>query len=288
MVRLFKQFSSSEKGQALAIVLCLLAIGGLTIGVSLNYATTSLKGGQIIREDVKGIYAAGAGVEYVLWSLSENGTAPTQLSENVNRMAVNMTTVNQGTYTLYLGELVSDIGVHVDYLDVNGEMSSTNVSGRYEYTITIIWQAPQGEKPIKLTRVGARIPPDYSYLSGSAASFAENLATDDDDLTQTLDGQGAWLLNWEIPTPHPEVSENVTERTQSFYITGTGSQEGHYAWVIAQSQDVGTVGEITGTKYKITARATRPEDGRTTATIVADVMIRDDGAIFIVSWQISS
>ena len=53
MVRLLKQLLSSEKGQALAIVLGLLAIGGLTIAVSLNYATTSLKGSGIVEENMK-------------------------------------------------------------------------------------------------------------------------------------------------------------------------------------------------------------------------------------------
>ena len=55
MVILLKQFLSGQKGQALAIVLCLLAIGGLTITVSVNYASTNLKGSRIIEEKTEEI-----------------------------------------------------------------------------------------------------------------------------------------------------------------------------------------------------------------------------------------
>ena len=56
---------------------------------------------------------------------------------------------------------------------------------------------------------------------------------------------------------------------------------------VANRNDIGVVGEITGTSYKITATATRPGDGRATAKIVADIMI-EAGTIHIASWQISN
>ncbi len=284
MVRLLKQFLSSEKGQALPIVLGMLAIGGLTIAGSLNYATTTLNGSRILEEGTKGIYATGAGVEHALWSLG-NGISPsTQLTENINQMEVNIQTEEKGTYTLYLGELIEP-GVHCDYLDVDGDMVWDEVAQAYKYTITVTWQADPGEPSIKLLEVGARIPVGYSYQAGSAASFAENLSTDEP--AENLDGHGAYLLNWVLGTPRPEISEDEPVKTQTSYITGTGSQEGHYAWVVASREDVGAVGEITGTSYRITATATRPEDGRTTAKIVAEVMI-GGGITYIVSWQISN
>ncbi|GAG85332.1 unnamed protein product [marine sediment metagenome] len=92
------------------------------------------------------------------------------------------------------------------------------------------------------------------------------------------------MLNWELELPYPSVSGANPVQTQTFYIAGEGSQEGHYAWVVANRDDVGAVGEITGASYKITATATRPGDGRTTAKIVAEVMIAE--TTYIVSWQI--
>ena len=281
MVRLFKQLLSSEKGQALPIVLGVLVIGGLTITASLNYATTNLNSSRIIEEDIKGVYAARAGVEYALWSLGDNGTSPTQLPENINQMAVSMQTVEMGNQTLYLGELIEP-GEHSDYLSVDGEIIWDGIAGAYKYIVTVTLQC---ELTIHLKEVGVRIPVGYSYQSGSAYTFEENLSSDEP--VETLDAYGAYLLNWELPPPHPSVSQGNPVQTQTFYITGEGSQEGHYAWVIANREDVGVVGEITGTSYKITATATHPEDGRTTAKIVAYVMV-EAGAIHIISWQISN
>jgi len=284
MVRFWKRFLSGEKGQALPIVLAVLVLGGLTIAVSLSYTTTSLKGGQILQEKMKGAYAAGAGVEHVLWSL-ENSISPlTQLPENINRMEVNIQTEDKGTYTLYFGELI-ETGHHSDWLDIDGDMVWNEGAQAYEYTVTVTWQPESGEPEIHLEEVGARIPVGYSYQAGSATSFGENLSTNEPD--ETLDGHGAYLLNWELPPPRPSVTEDEPVQTQTFYITGEGSQEGHYAWVVANRSDIGAVGEITGASYKITAIATRPEGGKTTAKIVANVMI-EDGTIHIVSWLISS
>ena len=281
MVRLLKQFLSSEKGQALPIVLALLAIGGLTIAPSLSYATTSLNGSRILEEDMKGVYAAGAGVEHALWSLGKGISPSQQLPENINQMAVTIQTEERGTYTLYLGELIQP-GVHFDFLDVDGDMMWDGEAEAYKYIITV---SLQQESTMHLKEVGARIPAGYSYQSGSAASFTENLSTDEPE--EILDTRGVYMLNWELGIPQPSVSQENPVQTQTFYITITGTtseEEGDYAWVVANRTDVGAVGEIAGTSYKITATATRPEHGRTTAKIVADVMIGE--TTYITSWQI--
>jgi len=282
MIRFLQQMIKREKGQALPVVLVLLVIGGLTIVPSLNYTTTSLNSSQILGEKVKGIYAADAGLEDALWSLA-NGLSPaTQLSDNVNHMTVTIQFVNQGDYTLYFGELIQP-GEHNDYLTIDGEMAWDGGAEAYKYTITVTWQPNPGIPVIHLEEVGGRLPIGYTYQPESAADFAENLSTNEPD--ETTDSQGAYLLNWEFELPYPSVSTSNPVQTQTFYITGTGSQEGHYAWVVANREDVGAVGEITGTDYKITATAIRPENGKTTAKIVAEVVI-GDGTTSIISWQI--
>ncbi|MFC2025266.1 hypothetical protein ACFLTG_02520 [Chloroflexota bacterium] len=282
MVSFLKQFLSDEKGQALPIVLCLLAIGGLTIGVSLNHITTVLKGQQILTEDLKGAYAAGAGVEYVLWSLGNGMLAPTQLPDSINQLTVNMQTVEKGYYTLYFRELIEP-GDHTDWLDVDGEI--VEEGGAYKFIITVTWQPESGAPVIHLEEVGARIPVGYSYQPESAASFAENLSNDEPEELLGLDE--AYLLSWELPPPLPDVSDNETVKTQSFYITGEGNLEEEYAWVVASREDIGVISEIYGALYEITATATSPDSGRTTARIVADI-IKEPGIIHILSWQISN
>jgi len=281
MVRLLKQMVSSEKGQALPLVLALLVLGGLTIAPSLSYATTSLNSTRMLEEGVNGVYAADAGVENTLWCMENSVPPPLQLSENINQMEVAIQTEEKGIYTLYLGELIPP-GEHCDYLDVDGEMVWDGGAEAYEYTITVEWQPNEGYSVIHLEGVGARLPIGYSYQPGSAASFVDNLSTDEPD--ETLDGIGAYLINWELDPPYSFVSENSTVETQVFYINGEGSQEGEYAWVLANREDIGAVSEITGSSYKITATATRPGDGRTTSKIVTDT-IRGE-MTYIVSWQV--
>ena len=284
MVRLLKQMISSEKGQALPIVLGLLVLGGLTIASGLGYTATSLKSSRLLEENVRGIYAADAGMEDALWSLANGWLPGMYLPELINQMTVFTQTEEKGTYTLYLGELIEP-GEHSDYLEVDGEIVWDEEAEAYKYTVTVTWQPDSGTPVIHLEEIGARLPLDYSYQPGSAASFEENLSTDEPD--ETLDALGTYLLNWELGPPSPSVSENETVRTQTFYILGEGSQEGNYTWAVANRDDIGAAGEITGTSYKITATAKRPENGETTAKIVADVMI-EEGTAHILAWQISN
>ena len=282
MLRALKQMISGEKGQALPAVLALLVIGGLVITPSLNHTAASLNSSRIIGESMNAVYAAESGVEDALWTLSNGGSPSAQLSENINQMAVGMQTEEKGTYTLYLGEMIQP-GEHDEYLDIDAEIVWDDDAEAYKYTVTVTWLPNPGAPVIHLTEVGARLPPGYSYETGSAALFAENLSTDEPD--ETVDGVGAYLLNWEFDTPLPSVSESEPVKTQTFYITGEGSQEGHYAWVVASRTDIGAVGEITGTSYRITTAASHPGSGETAARIVADVMI-SEGTIYILSWQI--
>ncbi len=282
MFRILKKILKGEAGQAFPIVLAMLVIGGLTIVPSLNLTFTSAKTSQMLEGGTKGTYAADAGVEETLWALANGESPPTQLPGNINDMQVNIQTVDSGNYTLYLGEFIEP-GKHSDYLDVTGNITWDSGENAYKYTITVTWQPGSGAPTIHLVEVGARIPIGYSYKAGSAADFTENLSTDEPD--EILDSQGAYLLSWELGPPYPYVSEDEPVQTQIFYITGAGEQEGHYAWVVANRNDIGAVGEITGTSYEITATAIHPESSKTTAKIITKAMI-GGGNTHILSWQI--
>ena len=284
MRKIWRLILKGELGQALPITLALLVIGGLTIVPSLNLTFSSAKNSRMLEAGIRGTYAAEAGVEDTLWSLA-NGVSPSsQLADNINDMQVNIQTVDKGTYTVYFGELI-EAGEHMDYLDVAGNMTWDAGADAYKYTVNVTWQPNPGPPTIKLGEVGARIPVGYTYQAGSAAAFAENLSTDEPD--EVLDSQGAYLLNWDLGTPAPSISEGQPVQTQIFYIDGTGNLEDYYAWVVADRSDIGAVGEITGNAYRITATAICPETGGTTAKIVAEAMI-DGGLTYITSWQINN
>jgi hypothetical protein len=113
MFKFCKKIIKGEMGQALPITLALLIIGGLTVVPSLNLVFTSAKTSNALQAGVKGTYAADAGVEDTLWSLA-NGQSPlTQLPDNINDMQVNIQTVNEGAYTLYLGEFIEAIDLKI-------------------------------------------------------------------------------------------------------------------------------------------------------------------------------
>ena len=282
MFRFLKQVIKSERGQALPIVLALLVLGGLTIVPVLNHAATSLNAGRTIEKSVNGLYAAEAGVEDTIWRLKSAISPSQQLPQNINRMQVTIQTENKGPYTLYSDELVHTEG-HSDYLSVDGEMAWDGGAGAYKYITTVTWQPHPGTPVIHLVEVGTRLPLNYSYQTGSAGCFPNNLSTNEP--TEILDGQGAQMLTWELASPYPSVSESSPAQTQTFYVTGVGNQEGDYTWVVANSRDIREVGEITGTLYRITSTATCPENGEITAKVVADVLV-DGAAAYIISWRI--
>ena len=58
-----------QAGQALVLVLIVLAIGAMLVVPSLRLTGTALTGTPIVERQVKGLYAADAAQEYVLWKL---------------------------------------------------------------------------------------------------------------------------------------------------------------------------------------------------------------------------
>ena len=58
-----------ELGQAFLWVLIVLAVGTLVIVPALGLTATSLKSSQIVNRQTKGLYAADAAQEFILWKL---------------------------------------------------------------------------------------------------------------------------------------------------------------------------------------------------------------------------
>jgi len=280
MKNMFKQHLRGQAGQALPIVLCVLAIGGLTVAGNLNFSTTTLNGGRITTEKSGGTYAAEAGIEDSLWSLVHGQTPPTQLGSSLNGMNVSIQTIDHGVYTLYLGNL--DPSVHTSWVTVSANVTPSGGSTA-NYTISII-RLPGNPKQMKLLEVGAVFPVGYSYVSGSAAGFPGNLSNTDPNSTGTTPLGAQWVRWMWNQGQGPAITGN---HTQKFRITGEGSTSLTYAWINVQSQDVSFVGEITGDRYEIEAVAMRSPDGKVTSRVRADVII-DNDATYILSWKVSN
>ena len=194
-------------------------------------------------------------------------------------MDVSIQYESKGVYTIYLGEMVP-LGVHNPYLKVEGQMVWDEGAGKYKYIITVTWLPEPGAPVIHIEEVGARLPLGYTYDPGSAALF-ENISSEEP--LEIQDGSGAYMVNWEVPLPYPSVFKKDPVKTQTFYFNGNGPLEGNYAWVVANREDVGAVGEITGNLYHITSTASYAGGGKTTAKIEATV-ISDNITLKITSW----
>ncbi|MFH1639843.1 MAG: hypothetical protein ABIB93_06000 [Chloroflexota bacterium] len=281
MRRFWQRITKGEGGQVLIAVLIALALGAVLVSSCLGYADTSLRSRQAMAKSLKGIYAADAGIEDVLWCLDNDIAIRSSLPQNLNGMQVTMQMEEQGDYTIYAGEMVTP-AVHYTWLLVNGEMVWKKMAGAYKFTITVTWDA-ESSGSIQLFSVGTRLPCGFTYQPASAALFGGNLSTSEP--TDELDGSGAHMLNWVFSPPRPTVTESDPTRTQVYYVTGEGDTDEHYSWAVAQSS-IGIVSEFSGTFYTITATATNPDDSSTTARIVADVMI-SPGGTYLTSWKIN-
>jgi hypothetical protein len=294
MCNSLKLLMRNQKGQALPIVLGLLAIGGLTIAVTLNYATTNLKGTQVDEENMKGIYAANAGVENSLWSILQGNSSPPASIPDINGMHVNINTVvGTNNMTLYIDDLQT--GVHGEMVTVGNNITSLG-GNLYEYTITMTTNN-NTKSNTSLDEFGAVLPNGYTFETNSTIGFrgsnlsyvpqtggVPNPQLDDPNYIGFLGGGAQWV-KWYWPQHPPGIgpSENYTE---SFKMTGTGSTGGSYAWAHGGSMDIGSVGQITGYLTTINATATRPSDGKITGRVTANSII-GSGGLYILSWQIS-
>ena len=162
----------------------------------------------------------------------------------------------------------------------------------YEYTVTV--HSDEGGEGscgghISLVNLWALLPDGYGYVSGSAALYddEDQLSTDDPQWDSDYDAwQWAWGGSGE---QHTGDDPNApATRYQRFRVTGTGSHEGGYSWIEAKRQNIGIVGEITGTVYTITATAKLDEE--TTSIVKAVVLRQGEGAscnIEIISWEVN-
>jgi len=272
-----RQLIKNDSGQAMIVALVCLVLGSLIIAPVVSHAGTNMRNVLLKQSGMQGFYAADAGIEDVLWSLKRGEVPQTGLPQNPNNMQVTMNTEEKGAYTLVAGEWVPTGGPHSMELSITSNIAWDASNNAYRYTITCAWTGPGN---CWLIGTGARLPYGYDYQEESVHLFGGNLSTAEPG--NILDGYGAHLLSWTFP----KILFNSPEtRTQIFLIEGNGDLEDNYGWAEAQRIDVGTVGELTGDFYVITATATRPGSSQVTGKVVADIMKHTSG-INIISWRI--
>jgi len=96
--QMLSKFIKGQKGQALPIVLVLLVLGGLVIAPTLQYASTSLKGHEVLERKGDELYAADSGIDYALFKMSNGETTINDYQLNGKTVSVNITDTGDGSY----------------------------------------------------------------------------------------------------------------------------------------------------------------------------------------------
>ncbi len=127
---------NNEKGQALVIVLALVAFGGVVIAPFLGQAGDSLIGSRIYGEAISQQYSGDAGVEHAIWGLtygdlvkrindSGDNTTEYELGETINGIAPEITVTRTDNFTYEITSIADNETIQA-IVDIVGEVVTIN------------------------------------------------------------------------------------------------------------------------------------------------------------------
>lgn len=247
-----------ETGLVLPIVLVMLALGSLLIVPSLNYVSTSLKTGEMVEKNVKGLYAADAGIEDALWKLLNDDVPALPYQVSVNGMTVDV--VIDLVDSLF-DEKTGPVGDHSDWLLMTKTVNYD--AGIYYYTLSM---TNNGDGNMMVEMILIDFPSSLEYVANSTGG---DITTDNPEVSGSPT-TGITLV-WDIPVPHPVIGEGGTGH-HTFQLSGPPGIVGvkGHGFVQTTRKDVGTVWDGDSYPYKITAEA-KDAGNTVVATIRAGV-----------------
>lgn len=226
MIKILSKIYKKESGQALVVVLLILAMGSMLIAPLLSYTGSSLEVGQAYNKEADEFYAADAGIEDGLWNINNNKlpvvcTDPIEydefdysttwyysLDEEVNGKPVEVEIENIWIPTLskpdpYVARLIIQ-GTEEDppKLVVIGKSELPTEQGDEligNFEIKINFSPGDGEQlSLLVYDIGIWLPPGFTYIEGS--SFLDNDSNADyytePDIIQHAGGTAViWSLN---------------------------------------------------------------------------------------------
>ena len=143
----FRRCIGKEKGQALVLVLCFLALGGLTITNSLNFVTTCIDNVKIHKSQMVELYSADAGLEKAIWSLTRDEIEITP-GENVTiaELLLNSKNVDVNIFNTYES---GNRTFRITSTAFTGNRSGTTVKSYVECLISFFHIGPWDKRPGK-------------------------------------------------------------------------------------------------------------------------------------------
>ena len=127
---------NDEKGQALVIVLALVAFGGVVIAPFLGQAGDGLIGSRIYGEAISQQYSGDAGVEHAIWGLtygdlvhqineSGDNTTSYQMGETINGIAPEITVTRTDNFTYEITSIADNETIQT-IVDIVGDNVTVN------------------------------------------------------------------------------------------------------------------------------------------------------------------
>jgi hypothetical protein len=123
---------TGEKGQALLVVLAIVAFGGLVISPFLSHAGESLLGSRMYGDAIAQQYSGDAGVEHAIWGLKYGGmdsqipetgnTTSYQLNETLNGYTPEIFITNMGSNVYDIVSAAGDETITAT-VDLSGNVS---------------------------------------------------------------------------------------------------------------------------------------------------------------------
>ncbi|MFC1860398.1 hypothetical protein ACFLYC_02360 [Chloroflexota bacterium] len=254
----------NQTGQALILVLVVLAIGAMLVVPSLRLTSTAFMGTPIVEGQTKGLYAADAATEYILWKLaydnlgqdfSEDGQSA-YFAFNVCDIPVSATVImrameGQGGVTLATEDVIQptkivEVEGHPEWNTPDGGVEVANgYPGPYTYIITLEQLSSDNSKG--LDSIYEIVPKGLTYIPGTSQIRVDGgVWTDDIGEPSVYITGGQSRLRWP-PAPGfftSPMRDFDVRQVKEIKFQATGSLQNDrlfYNWVLLNVEDIDTL-----------------------------------------------
>lgn len=277
-----------QKGQALIIVLMILAVGSLVIAPTLSYVNTSLLGIRVARNSLFTQYALDAAAEYQLWQLDYSDNVTDLLGQSDN-ITVNGIEVEVGLDDPP-GEIIPALIVATGKgLEIGLESDPSCISLGYEGTITYTIKFYNcGTAVMNASFAQVTMPLGFQYEGNVTTDFQDDYGVPP-IIVATADPYNPHMVAFDI-------SGAATTRKIP---TGTVGEPAPYRWIKFEAVASVGVGIFTAGAAGITDKGgneiddaapvwssiyyTKPHTGQSSISLV--IKVNEDGSVEVISYQ---
>jgi hypothetical protein len=179
MKKILNKLIRKTEGQALPMVLIVMAVGGLIIAPLLTYTSSGLKVGQVYEEITDEFYAADGGVEDGLWQIKYD-----RLEDlfGASYEVYDYTTIYEypTTYPVVINDIDVDVSIQNVWIPLGLDPPESpgyakqligagkliiagNISEELTQQIKIYYYKDETDAPLVVNKIGVWLPPGFSY-----------------------------------------------------------------------------------------------------------------------------